>query len=199
MGEQKLDRRVRRTRRMLREALLTCIIEGGYDDLTITELTERADLRRATFYLHYSDLDELLLAVLRYIFDELADDLQAQRPMPLFYEAVTPPHLQPALEYLAANADLYQALLDSKAGVRVQRFIRDYLLDIKHKQLATVPAEQLTAPPEVLAAYVASSETAMITWWLENDMPYSAATLAAILQDLMLQGIALHTGDEAGV
>ena len=53
MTKQKLDRRVRRTRRLLAEALVALIIEKEYETISITDITERADLNRATFYLHY--------------------------------------------------------------------------------------------------------------------------------------------------
>jgi AcrR family transcriptional regulator len=189
MSEKKLDRRVKRTRRMLRQALLELIIEQGYDNLTITELTERADLRRATFYLHYSDIDELLLAVLQHLFDKLIHDLEAQRPMPVFYRQATPPHALAMLEYLDDNATLYRALLDGKCGVLVQRYIRDYLARIKRAQLEQLPPDSLPQPVDVLANYVAGAEMSMLVWWLENDRPYPAADLAEMMQSLLLQGL----------
>ncbi len=189
MPQKKLDRRVRRTRRMLRQALLELIIEQGYDDLTITALTERADLRRATFYLHYSDLDELLLAVLKHLFDKLVSDIEAQRPIPVFYEYSDPPHTCAVLEYLAENATLYTALLNGKCGILVQRYIRDYLAQIKRAQLETLPDERLSQPVDVLANYVAGAETAMLVWWLENDRPYPPADLALMMQALLMDGL----------
>lgn len=174
---------------MLRQALLELIIEQGYDDLTITELTERADLRRATFYLHYSDIDELLLAVLKHLFDKLVSDIEAQRPMPAFYEYSEPPHTRAVLEYLAKNATLYTALLNGKCGVLVQRYIRDYLAQIKRAQLDALPPEQLPQPVDVLANYVAGAETGMLVWWLENDRPYPPAELAQMMQALLLDGL----------
>ena len=59
MKSNKPDRRVNRTRRLLREALLALIMEEGYDAVTIEEITDRADLGRTTFYLHYRDKEDL--------------------------------------------------------------------------------------------------------------------------------------------
>jgi AcrR family transcriptional regulator len=56
------DRRRVRTRQMLRNALLELIDEKGYESVTVQEITDRADLGRATFYLHFKDKDELLVA-----------------------------------------------------------------------------------------------------------------------------------------
>ena len=57
---RKDDRRVQRTRKILRESLLELILDQGYDDVSIQDITQRANLGRATFYLHYKEKDELL-------------------------------------------------------------------------------------------------------------------------------------------
>ena len=71
---EKIDRRVRKTRKALREAMQVLMSEKGYDQVTIEELTERADIGRTTFYLHYSAKQDLLLEQ----FDELLEQLVGQ-------------------------------------------------------------------------------------------------------------------------
>ena len=56
------DRRVRRTRRRLRAALLELILAKGYDKVTIQDVLDRADVGRATFYAHFRDKDDLLVS-----------------------------------------------------------------------------------------------------------------------------------------
>jgi len=71
---EKVDRRVRKTRRALREAMQNLMAEKGYEQVTVEELTERADIGRTTFYLHYGAKQDLLLEQ----FDELLDQLVEQ-------------------------------------------------------------------------------------------------------------------------
>ena len=54
------NRRVRNTRKQLREALLALMRDKPIHEITTKELTERADLNRGTFYLHYTDIYDLL-------------------------------------------------------------------------------------------------------------------------------------------
>src|ERR1700689_2620367 len=68
------DRRVRRTERALREAFVALVNERGYDKISVEDITERADVARATFYAHYAGKDELLTSV----FSELVNDVMAQ-------------------------------------------------------------------------------------------------------------------------
>ncbi|MGA2521581.1 MAG: helix-turn-helix domain-containing protein, partial [Acidimicrobiales bacterium] len=65
------DRRVRRTRRALRDAFVALVLERGYDRLTVEDITERADVARPTFYAHYAHKEDLLTSV----FTELIADL----------------------------------------------------------------------------------------------------------------------------
>ena len=59
-----VDRRVRRTKKSLAEALIDLALEKAYDEITIQEITDRADIGYRTFFRHYSDKDELLEDVL---------------------------------------------------------------------------------------------------------------------------------------
>lgn len=54
------DRRIRKTKKAIREALLTLMLEKGFDAITINDIAEEADINRGTFYLHYADKFELL-------------------------------------------------------------------------------------------------------------------------------------------
>src|SRR5262245_57855262 len=75
MEVERVDRRVRRTRRLLREALLSLTLEKGYDQVTVQEVLDRADVGRATFYAHFTDKDDLLISGLLELRDSLREQL----------------------------------------------------------------------------------------------------------------------------
>ena len=58
------DRRVVKTRRALKEALTDLILEKGYEGVTVQDVIDRADVGRSTFYAHFIDKDDLLMAIL---------------------------------------------------------------------------------------------------------------------------------------
>src|SRR4029453_6969780 len=62
VGIARTDRRVRRTRELLRRALLSLVQEQGYERITVQDILDRADVGRSTFYAHYRDKDDLLLS-----------------------------------------------------------------------------------------------------------------------------------------
>jgi AcrR family transcriptional regulator len=70
--------RVIRTGQRLPEALVASVLQKGYDSTSIQDITHRAGLRRATFYLHFRGKEELLLSMLRDTLDELLQKMEAQ-------------------------------------------------------------------------------------------------------------------------
>src|SRR4026209_1950526 len=58
------DRRVGKTRKALKEALTDVILEKGYEAVTVQDVIDRADVGRSTFYAHFTDKDDLLMAIL---------------------------------------------------------------------------------------------------------------------------------------
>ena len=67
---KKEDRRVRRTRASIRRAFLELLDEKNYTQITVTELSERADINRKTFYAYYSGMEDLLFEMEKEILDQ---------------------------------------------------------------------------------------------------------------------------------
>lgn len=73
MEQSSTDRRVRKTKKQLRLALMELLAEKSAKSISVRELTERADINRGTFYIHYRDVGDLL----QRLEDEMADRLTA--------------------------------------------------------------------------------------------------------------------------
>ncbi len=67
---EKVDRRIKRTQKLLQEALISLTLEKGYDEVTIREITDRADVGYTTFFRHYPDKEALLADVLNLMKEE---------------------------------------------------------------------------------------------------------------------------------
>src|SRR5215469_7530474 len=96
------DRRVKRTQRLLAEALISLTLEKGYDAVTIRDITERADVAYATFFRHYDHKDALLDDVVEVILDDLSHLLQPRSEATGLQEAVG----TQIFEYVQAHSEL---------------------------------------------------------------------------------------------
>jgi AcrR family transcriptional regulator len=192
----RIDPRKVRTRQMLREALIALILEKGYDSINIQEITEKAGLRRATFYLHYRDKEELLLTTLRDTFDELERAMEGTDHgfITLEKEYVTQLTI---FKHAQENANLYRAILSGQGSGVILRYVRDYLIaDVRDGFNARMQPYQLSIPVEVLANYIAGVTLNMATWWLDNGMPHSAEAMAEMSSRLIMNGLQ-HVFDSA--
>ncbi|HEX2715581.1 MAG TPA: helix-turn-helix domain-containing protein, partial [Candidatus Acidoferrales bacterium] len=62
MEGKRPDRRVRRTRQLLHDALRSLSVQKGYDHVTVQDVIDRANVGRTTFYAHFRDKDDLLMS-----------------------------------------------------------------------------------------------------------------------------------------
>jgi AcrR family transcriptional regulator len=187
--DEKLDRRVRRTRRQLCEAMLALLVERDYESITVQEITTRADLNRATFYHHFNHKDELLAAALEDRFDELVASFGELPVGSAMLDDRTPELL--TFRHIAEHAELYKVLLgDRGMGHVIYRIINYIARFTEHKLLAThSPHITTTIPQPIMAHHVAGSVFALISWWVANDLPYTPEEMAEMAHSLCTHGL----------
>ena len=64
-GSMRLDPRVTRTRKLIRDALTSLIAQKSFEAITVQDIAEQATINRATFYAHYTDKFALLDGLIR--------------------------------------------------------------------------------------------------------------------------------------
>ena len=118
MTEEQGDRRVRRTKAMLRGALTELLKTKPVNEISVTELTRLADVNRGTFYGHYKDIFYMVEQLENEMFQEFNDLLHAY-PADALKHGLRP-ILRDVFEFLQRYGDLSSALL---AGDRDTRFL----------------------------------------------------------------------------
>jgi AcrR family transcriptional regulator len=189
MTKRKVDRRILRTRRQLAEAMLSLLLEKNYDAITIQDITERADLNRATFYLHYGAKDDLLVNSLEARFDELVAQME---------QIVTPSatwednrDILMVYQHVEMYSSLYQVLLGENGRAYVINRIIDYIAEVGMRfcEMSLGPSVQTNPLFVMMSRHIAGSLYALLTWWLTEEMPYSAEKMTEITHELQLNGM----------
>lgn len=174
---KKIDRRIRKTLNALQEALLALIVEKNFDDITVEEITARADVGRTTFYLHYTDKTHLLAACVTARAEETRQ--QEEPILDLFRDA-------------QENKALFETILSGKGGVEalqqtyhdVSRMAQEvFELQIESHQLTPVIA------PDYMAYHFAGGLMTLVYWWLrEGEERYTAEEMAEQFHKLTMLG-----------
>ena len=181
------DRRVQRTLQMLSDALFALIVERGYETITIQDITERANIGRATFYLHYHDKEQLLEESMLGLFDDLTKHVELAPNFPETYQSLSI-HV---FQHVAERHKLYHALFQEGGPpsivVRMQRWLASL---IQHRVLKS-RIEQSTneVDAELLAMHCAGSLLALVMWWLYHGLTPAAEQMGYLFWQLVAPGI----------
>jgi AcrR family transcriptional regulator len=180
------DRRVRRTHNALGNALIALALEKDYDEITIQEITDRADIGYRTFFRHYSNKDELLEDVLSSVRDEMRE-LMGPPPLEFFadpnWQVKDLSSSRILFENVQKNSDLYRVLLFSNRGL-VQPL---KLFAVQEIKAHFGGMHKTDIPFDILANHMISSMVTLLRWWLENDMCYSPEEMGDIAARLIIK------------
>ena len=164
-----VDRRVERTQRELHEALISLIIERGWDRVSVQEICDRANVGRSTFYLHFADKDELLLEGLEGLYASMDAVRSTAKGKFAFAEAL--------FEHAQEHLRLFRAVVGKKSGQVVLRRFREVvvrLVDAELQSLRFGEDERAGA-----ARYIGGGLFEMLTTWLDRPARTDAKTIAA--------------------
>ena len=180
---RRLDRRVLRTRKLLREAMMALIMEDGYDAISIQDITDKANLGRATFYLHFKDKDELLAEVMQEFLTEFVG--QVPQFTQTQWRLEDTKAIIKLFDFAAQHYDLYRILIIGSGGITASRQLQSMIAD-NIKVCIQKEIDELGAKPVIptgfIANHYAGSLLATIYWWLDQDLPYSVEEMATMFQ-----------------
>lgn len=185
------DRRITRSKRALRDALVELIEERGLTNFSASDLCARADLNRGTLYNNFGDMEGLLAALEDDIMDDL-ENLQScmqrlslkdvlryrvnKKPMPFLVKL---------FDYLREQGDFLHAIMGPKGdpsfGPRVRDAVcTEIIQTILHERYRNDPSPFV----QYYVAFYASAYLGVITHWIETGMKESSQEMALVAMRL---------------
>lgn len=181
------DRRILRTQKLLGEALVAEALEKGYRNITIQDVTSRADVGYRTYFRHFKGLDELLLHVAQGRLDQFYELLDLPEPGGLAGD--------PGEFFLRVGTTLFQHVQDHQQGFRFL-LLDDGLSFVLEPVMARACAKaqefldllpQENIPAGVAANHIITATFALLRWWLENNLPHPPEKMGEIYSELIIQ------------
>jgi AcrR family transcriptional regulator len=173
MSQPVKNLRVRRTQKLLREALIELIEERGFDTLTVGEITERAMVSRAAFYRNYQDkydlVEQIFADAMQMLFDAVSEQ-SAEHPPQIWVKF---------FEHIAEYERLYHALLGRKGSpwfvLKMRATMANLVKEYQRLVFGQLAPHRSTDPTsdEFIANLIATMFVEAITWWLEQGRPYT--------------------------
>jgi AcrR family transcriptional regulator len=172
------DRRVRRTRAALQDALLGLMGEKAYEAISVQDIIDRADVGRSTFYSHYTDKKDL--------FDDGFGDLRALFEVPVAAQEAGAWHFMfsaPFLQHVEHQRAIARVLFDADGGSPLINEIEKLVAGAVRRELEDLPAPP-SVPPEALVRFLAGAFLQLLEWWLTTEPPATAVEVERIFQRL---------------
>jgi len=170
-----VDRRVRKSREAIKGAVIELMIEKNFDQITLQDISDRADVSRRTVYLHYVDkfdlLDQLLeehIQALRELCDQV-EDTEHEKIVLLWFE------------YLEKHYLFFSAMLRSKGSLFFHnRFLAFFLEELgKNEQDWPEKNNPKRTDGEIVdMQFLGAAIVGIVEWWFKNDKPLSPSFMA---------------------
>ncbi len=195
---RKPDRRIQRTRQLLRDALLALIADKGYHNITVQDVTDRANIARTTFYLHYKDIDDLLFSSMADMYEDLFTRWLENPPTIQNLQNGQPYSSIDDFEHVAQYAQFYRIMMSENGSMKFLVRVQQYLTQAMESTLQRClpPGHEPTMPLPLLAAILAGIEIGVMMWWIQNDMPYTPEVMARMCDRFSGSGVLAVLGLE---
>ena len=174
-----LDRRSQRTRDALRGALIHLIAERGWDEISVQDVCDHANIGRSTFYSHYPGKDALLVGGL----EDLQTELRRQARLR------SAPDGAPGfgfvlglIEHAHDQRKIFRGLIGRRSGHVVQQRFREMVMRLIHDELP--PPAKGGLPREAAARWLSAAFVELLSWWVEQRAPMPATELEALFIEL---------------
>ena len=187
MEPEKKDRRARKTRQILRSALLASLREKRYEDISVQDIIERADVARSTFYVHYVDKDDLLTGRHGIFAENLEQQMQAHAGD----EHASAFSSRAWFHHIQAQGDILKVIAKDSAMELAMKTLRGIIYDsVQHgMQAHAQPGRDTSVPLPLVMDYLADTLMTLIKWWFKDGMKRTPEQMDEMFQQLVMPGV----------
>jgi AcrR family transcriptional regulator len=191
MGARKNDRRVLRTQQLLRAALLSLVEEKGFEELTVQDIIDRANVGRATFYAHFDNKEDLLVSG----FDGLRlalRDLQIQaRSRGGDSDEQLFSFSHEMFAHIAEYRKVFRAMVGKPSGALVQQLLQKIVVDLVRDDLKAlwVRRGHRSAPAEAVVQFVTGGLFGLGMLWAAGKLALSVEEVDVLFRRLAILGV----------
>lgn len=186
MAQKENDRRVMRSKLAIKEALLSLMEQKSFSDISVTEIVERANYNRGTFYAHYENKEALLDAVISELIDELIVSFRAPyKSVDVLRVDELEAHSVAIFERIYKRKSVYKTLFHSETLPIIKEKMISAIQRIMVEDLE--PADEATTAinPELSIVYNLHALMGLVFHWIEGGFVYSPAYMQKQLVQLI--------------
>ncbi|KJD44069.1 TetR/AcrR family transcriptional regulator [Paenibacillus terrae] len=175
----KVDRRILKTQEALKTAVIELMTEKNFDDITIQDLSDKANVSRGTIYLHYMDKYDLLDKLIETHINELRERCEAAADLDFVTGSVI------WTEYFERNYAFFSTMLASKGAPFFRNRFLEFLIEEFQDEVDNTKGKNEGLNKDLVVYFLASSYVGVVEWWFRNERPVTHLELAEQLGALL--------------
>lgn len=187
MDNKNVDRRVRKTKSQLRQGLTELLEEKSVKDITVRELSERADINRGTFYLHYKDIYDMVEQIQTEMFKDFHSVLDKHpskslngKPLPMLIDVFL---------FIAENSDMCKVLIGRNGDVAFLNRLKDLVKNRCLNDWMEIFNTEKTQNFEHFYSFIVAGCIGLLQSWLEGGLKESPEHMASLAEQMIMIGI----------
>ncbi|ULT54501.1 TetR/AcrR family transcriptional regulator [Neobacillus drentensis] len=168
----KVDRRIAKSQEAIKKALIEQMAEKNFDDITIQDISDHANVSRGTIYLHYMDKFDLLDKLIEEHINKMGEICEATSAAE-YTEANLP-----WFEYLKSHYLFFSTMLKSKGAPSFRSQFHEFLIEEFKDEVDTSQGKNDDLNDDVLLQFIVTSYVGIVEWWITNGMPHPPQVMA---------------------
>ncbi|WP_028401556.1 TetR/AcrR family transcriptional regulator [Ectobacillus panaciterrae] len=168
----KVDRRILKSQEAIKKAVIELMSEKNFDDITIQDISDRANVSRGTIYLHYLDKFDLLDKLIEEHINEMRELCESAAEMDFIDANLI------WFEYLESHYLFFSTMLVSKGAPSFRSQFLAFLIEEFKDEVDITEGKNHGLNEDIILQFIATSYVGLVEWWITNGMPYPPHIMA---------------------
>ncbi|MCW3791579.1 TetR/AcrR family transcriptional regulator [Paenibacillus sp. LS1] len=168
----KVDRRIIKSKEAIKTAVIELMTEKSFNQITIQDISDKADVSRRTIYLHYLDKFDLLDKLIEEHINELEKLREASSEKSFIEGGLI------WFEYLERNYLFFSTMLASQGNLSFRNRFLEFVMQGLSEEVDTSEGKNDGLSHEIILRFIAGAYVEVVEWWFKNEMPYPPEIMA---------------------
>lgn len=182
-----VDRRVRKTKRQLRQGLTQLLQTKNINEISVRELSDLVDINRGTFYLHYRDIYDLLDQIEQEMFDQFYQTITRHSPQE--FQSQPRAVFFDIFSFISEHEDMCKVLLSNNGDITFVNRLKEAVRNKALHDWMEVYNTSETKHYDYFFSFVVSGCIGLMQIWLEGGKKESCEYMSVLAERMIVNGV----------
>ena len=169
-----MDRRVRKTQQSIIDAFIELLEKKDFEQITINDIADLADVNRSTIYFHYADKYEIFEKCIEMFLKNIFIGCSSESPEELLFHTFS---------YIEENKEIFQLLLKEKSTGLFHSLLIESIRENSHYNITS--SDPLKS--EIQQQFLISATAGIFEWYISNANKFKAEDVMKRYKEMVIE------------